>query len=66
MDSTRCTNRNISSFRRLTSTLAPRWEFNFGVGIGATQATDHLIVKCIVGRRFTWPHKSAKLKTIQP
>jgi len=36
--------------------LAPEWEFNFGVGIGATRSTDHLIVKCIIGRRFSWPH----------
>lgn len=43
--------------------FGPQWEFNFGVGIGATSSTDHLIVKCIVGRRFSWPHAStAKLK----
>jgi hypothetical protein len=42
--------------------FAPQWEFNFGVGVGATRSTDHLIVKCIVGRRFSWPHgKGAKL-----
>ena len=29
-----------------------RWEFNFGVGIGVTQATDHLLVKAILGYRF--------------
>jgi len=46
--------------------FGPQWEFNFGVGIGATQATDHLIIKCIVGRRFEWPHKSARLKNNQP
>jgi hypothetical protein len=28
------------------------WEFNFGVGVGMTHATDHLIVKMIIGRRF--------------
>jgi hypothetical protein len=28
------------------------WEFNFGVGVGVTQATDHLLVKAIIGRRF--------------
>jgi hypothetical protein len=28
------------------------WEFNFGMGVGMTGATDHLIVKMIVGRRF--------------
>ena len=44
--------------------FAPQWEFNFGVGWGATRSTDHLIVKCIVGRRFSWPHgKGAKLKS---
>ncbi len=34
--------------------LSPRWEINFGVGIGATSSTDHLIVKGILGRRFSW------------
>ena len=43
--------------------FAPQWEFNFGVGWGATRSTDHLIVKCIIGRRFSWPHgKGARLK----
>ena len=37
--------------------FGPQWEFNFGVGVGVTSATDHLIVKCIVGRRFDWHHK---------
>jgi hypothetical protein len=37
--------------------LGPKWEFNFGVGVGATASTDHLIIKCIVGRRFSWSHK---------
>jgi hypothetical protein len=32
--------------------FGPRWEFNFGVGVGVTPATDHLIVKAIVGYRF--------------
>lgn len=30
------------------------WEFNFGVGVGVTQGTDHLLVKCILGRRFNF------------
>ena len=34
--------------------LGPQWEFNFGVGIGTTSSTDHLMVKCIIGRRFSW------------
>jgi hypothetical protein len=37
--------------------LDPEWEFNFGVGIGATASTDHLIIKCIIGRRFSWTHE---------
>ncbi|MGH9497615.1 MAG: hypothetical protein ACRD3L_00585 [Terriglobales bacterium] len=37
--------------------LGPNWEFNFGVGVGATASTDHLIIKCIVGRRFSWGRK---------
>lgn len=37
--------------------LGPDWEFNFGVGVGVTGSTDHLIVKCILGRRFSWSRK---------
>ncbi len=32
--------------------LGPNWEFNFGVGVGITQSTDHLLIKLIIGRRF--------------
>ena len=47
--------------------FGPRWEFNFGVGVDTTRSTDHLIIKCIVGRRFSWPHgPGAKLKTPHP
>ncbi|MDE3201281.1 MAG: hypothetical protein KGN79_10215 [Acidobacteriota bacterium] len=35
--------------------VSPKWEINFGVGVGATAATDHWIVKGIIGRRFDWP-----------
>ena len=42
--------------------LSPAWEFNFGVGVGGTRSTDHLIIKCIVGRRFSWTRpKSANV-----
>jgi len=34
--------------------FGPQWEFNFGVGVGFTQGTDHLLVKMIVGRRFSF------------
>ncbi len=32
--------------------FGPNWEFNFGVGVGITHSTDHLLVKMIIGRRF--------------
>ncbi|MBI3210259.1 MAG: hypothetical protein HYZ37_15350 [Candidatus Solibacter usitatus] len=32
-------------------TVAGKWDVNFGVGVGVTRNTDHLIVKMIVGRR---------------
>jgi hypothetical protein len=28
------------------------WEFNFGVGVGVTGSTDHLLIKAILGYRF--------------
>jgi len=34
--------------------LGPKWEFNFGVGLGLTPSTDRLIVKMILGYRFDW------------
>ncbi len=34
--------------------ISPVWEINIGVGLGPTAATDHLIVKGILGRRFSW------------
>ncbi|MGI8743541.1 MAG: transporter [Bryobacteraceae bacterium] len=36
--------------------LGPNWEFNFGVGVGVTHSTDHLLVKMILGRRFGAAH----------
>jgi hypothetical protein len=46
-------------FPAIDLNLSPQWEFNFGVGVGVTGSTDHLIVKCIIGRRFSWPHGRA-------
>jgi len=40
--------------------VSPKWEINFGVGLGVTASTDHLIVKGILGRRFDWPHRARK------
>ena len=34
--------------------FGPNWEFNFGVGVGVTHGTDHLLAKMIIGRRFQW------------
>jgi hypothetical protein len=39
--------------------VSPKWEINFGVGVGSTAGTDHLIVKGILGRRFDLGKKSA-------
>src|SRR5580658_2706294 len=38
--------------------VSPVWEINLGVGIGPTAATDHLIVKGILGRHFSWTKQS--------
>ncbi len=37
--------------------VSPNWELNFGAGVDVTNSADHLIVKCIVGRRFSWGHE---------
>ena len=39
-------------FPTIDLNLGPNWEFNLGVGVGVTQATDHLLIKLIIGRRF--------------
>jgi len=44
-------------FPAIDLNVSPEWEINFGVGIGPTAATDHWIVKAIIGRRFDWGHK---------
>jgi len=38
--------------------VSPKWELNFGVGYDATNPSDRLIVKFILGRRFAWGGKS--------
>ena len=43
--------------------VSPKWEFNFGIGVGATASTDHLIVKTIVGRRFSWGRQGSEGKS---
>jgi hypothetical protein len=39
--------------------VSPEWEINFGVGWGVTRSTDHLIIKAIIGRRFSWKKKAS-------
>ena len=39
-------------FPVLDLNLAPEWEINAGLGFGLTPATDRLILKTIIGRRF--------------
>jgi hypothetical protein len=34
-----------------------KWEFNFGVGVGVTGGTDHLLIKTILGYRLNY-HKT--------
>src|ERR1039458_5699749 len=41
-------NQQQQIFPTIDVDFGPQWEFNFGVGIGATSSTDHLIVKCIL------------------
>jgi hypothetical protein len=39
-------------FPTIDLNLSPKWEINFGVGVGLTRSTDHLIAKSIIGYRF--------------
>ena len=32
--------------------VSPRWEINFGMGVGTTAGTDHLLLKTIIGYRI--------------
>jgi hypothetical protein len=45
-------------FPTIDLNVSPDWEFNFGMGVDVTNSSDHLIVKCIVGRRFSWKRGS--------
>jgi hypothetical protein len=39
-------------FPAIDLNVSPKWEINFGLGVGITRATDHLIAKMILGYRF--------------
>jgi len=43
---------NNPLFPALDLALGPRWEFDFGIGVGLAPSTDRLIVKLILGYRF--------------
>ena len=47
-------NQQQQFFPAIDLNVSPNWEINFGFGIGVTAATDHMIVKAIIGRRFDW------------
>jgi hypothetical protein len=47
-------NQQQQFFPAIDLNVSPKWEINFGVGVGPTAATDHWIVKGIVGRHFEW------------
>lgn len=47
-------------FPAIDLNVSPVWEINFGVGVGVTRSTDHLIIKGILGRRFSWSHNTGK------
>jgi hypothetical protein len=38
--------------------VSPKWEINIGAGVGPTAATDHWIIKAILGRHFDWKKPS--------
>jgi len=41
-------------FPAIDLNLSPNWEVNFGLGVGVTRSTDHLIAKMILGYRFNF------------
>jgi len=55
-------------FPTIDVNFSPAWEFNFGMGVDVSNSGDHLIVKCIVGRRFNWGHgrKAAERSGMTP
>lgn len=52
-------NQQQQIFPAVDLNVSPDWEINFGVGWGLTRSTDHLILKGIIGRRFSWGRKSS-------
>ena len=46
--------------------VSPKWEINFGLGVGVTRATDHMLFKAIIGRRFAWSKRHAPKQGSSP
>jgi hypothetical protein len=49
-------------FPTIDLNLSPKWEFNFGVGVDVSNHDDHLIIKGIIGRRFSWGRKASSTR----
>lgn len=47
-------NQQHQFFPTVDLNLTPQWEINFGLGVGMTRSTDHLIAKLILGYRFNF------------
>ena len=56
-------NQQQQIFPSVDLNVSPKWEINFGVGIGPTASTDRWIVKGIVGRRFSFGHNGGDSET---
>jgi hypothetical protein len=61
-------NQQQQFFPVLNFFFSKKWEVNVGAGWGATAATDHLVVKGIIGRYFDWGsrHKAPAQAPFQP
>jgi hypothetical protein len=51
-DATALSHTEQQLFPAVNIDFGPAWEFNAGVGVGLTPATDRLLAKMILGRRF--------------
>jgi hypothetical protein len=46
--------------------VSPKWEINFGLGVGVTGGTDHMLLKAIIGRRFEWGKRHSAAPPQEP
>jgi hypothetical protein len=64
-DFDKLSNQSQQFFPSIDLNLSPDWEVNFGAGVGVTRSTDRLILKCIIGRRFSWGGKRKASNRVQ-